>query len=453
MGLIKAGLGALSGTMADQWKEFFYCESIDNDVLAVKGQKRTSKRSSNNKGSDNIITSGSGIAVADGQCMMIVEQGKIVDICAEPGEYTYDASTEPSIFSGDLGSAIKNTFQTIGKRFTYGGDTGKDQRVYYFNTKELVDNKFGTPNPIPFRVVDQNIGLDIDVSVRCSGVYSFRIADPLLFYANVCGNFEQQYDKEQISGQLKTEFISALQPAFANISQQGIRPSALPAHAMELCDAMNQALTQKWSQIRGLVIVSVAMNPITLPEEDAQMIKEAQRMAMLRNPAMAAATLVGAQADAMKTAAGNSAGAMTGFMGMNMANTAGGLNVQNLYAMGQQPTSQPQMQQPTPQPQVQQAPAQPAAAPSAGQWKCSCGAMVSGNFCPNCGSKKPEDTSWTCSCGAVNTGRFCSNCGSPKPAIKAHYRCDKCGWEPEDSTNPPKFCPNCGDPFNSNDMI
>lgn len=444
MGLIKAGLGALSGTMADQWKEFFYCESIDNDVLAVKGQKRTSKRSSNNKGSDNIITSGSGIAVADGQCMMIVEQGKIVDICAEPGEYTYDASTEPSIFSGDLGSAIKNTFQTIGKRFTYGGDTGKDQRVYYFNTKELVDNKFGTPNPIPFRVVDQNIGLDIDVSVRCSGVYSFRIADPLLFYANVCGNFEQQYDKEQISGQLKTEFISALQPAFANISQQGIRPSALPAHAMELCDAMNQALTQKWSQIRGLVIVSVAMNPITLPEEDAQMIKEAQRMAMLRNPAMAAATLVGAQADAMKTAAGNSAGAMTGFMGMNMANTAGGLNVQNLYAMGQQPTSQPQMQQ---------APAQPAAAPSAGQWKCSCGAMVSGNFCPNCGSKKPEDTSWTCSCGAVNTGRFCSNCGSPKPAIKAHYRCDKCGWEPEDSTNPPKFCPNCGDPFNSNDMI
>ena len=453
MGLIKAGLGALSGTMADQWKEFFYCESIDNDVLAVKGQKRTSKRSSNNKGSDNIITSGSGIAVADGQCMMIVEQGKIVDICAEPGEYTYDASTDPSIFSGDLGSAIKNTFQTIGKRFTYGGDTGKDQRVYYFNTKELVDNKFGTPNPIPFRVVDQNIGLDIDVSVRCSGVYSFRIADPLLFYANVCGNFEQQYDKEQISGQLKTEFISALQPAFANISQQGIRPSALPAHAMELCDAMNQALTQKWSQIRGLVIVSVAMNPITLPEEDAQMIKEAQRMAMLRNPAMAAATLVGAQADAMKTAAGNSAGAMTGFMGMNMANTAGGLNVQNLYAMGQQPTSQPQMQQPTPQPQMQQAPAQPAAAPSAGQWKCSCGAMVSGNFCPNCGSKKPEDTSWTCSCGAVNTGRFCSNCGSPKPAIKAHYRCDKCGWEPEDSTNPPKFCPNCGDPFNSNDMI
>ena len=322
MGLIKAALGAAGGTLADQWKEFFYCDAIDNDVLAVKGQKRTSKRSSNTKGSDNIITTGSGIAVADGQCMMIVEQGKIVDICAEPGEYTYDASTEPSIFSGNLGDAIMNTFHTIGKRFTFGGDTGKDQRVYYFNTKELVDNKFGTPNPIPFRVVDQNIGLDIDVSVRCSGVYSYRIADPLLFYSNVCGNFEQQYDREQIEGQLKTEFISALQPAFASISQQGIRPSALPAHALELCDAMNQALTQKWSQLRGLVIVSVAMNPITLPEEDAQMIKEAQRMAILRNPAMAAATLAGAQADAMKTAAGNAGGAMTGFMGMNMAGLA-----------------------------------------------------------------------------------------------------------------------------------
>lgn len=465
MGLIRAGLGALNGTLADQWKEFFYCDSIDNDVLAVRGQKRTSRHSSNTKGNDNIITSGSGIAVADGQCMMIVEQGKIVDICAEPGEYTYDASTEPSIFSGNLGDTIMNTFRTIGKRFTYGGDTGKDQRVYYFNTKELVDNKFGTPNPIPFRVVDQNIGLDIDVSVRCSGLYSYRIADPLLFYTNVCGNFEQQYDRDQIASQLKTEFISALQPAFASISQQGIRPSALPAHAMELCDAMNQALTQKWNQTRGLVIVSVAMNPITLPEEDAQMIKEAQRMAILRNPSMAAATLAGAQADALKTAAGNSAGAMTGFMGMNMANAAGGMNFQDLYNMGQQPNNQGQpaanmgypgnqggQTQPVSAPQMQPA---SAANTAASQWKCSCGTLVSGNFCPECGAKKPVESvpaSWTCSWGSVNTGNFCSNCGSPRPAAKPRYRCSKCGWVPEDPTNPPKFCPNCGDPFNENDI-
>ena len=193
MGLIKAGIGALGSTMADQWKEFFYCEALDKDIMVVKGRKRVSGRSSNTKGNNNIITNGSGIAVADGQCMMIVEQGKIVEVCAEPGEYTYDTSTEPSIFSGDLGDSIKATFQTIGRRFTFGGDTARDQRVYYFNTKELIGNKFGTPNPIPFRVVDRNIGLDIDVSVRCSGVYSYRISNPLLFYTNVCGNVEQEY--------------------------------------------------------------------------------------------------------------------------------------------------------------------------------------------------------------------------------------------------------------------
>ena len=170
MGLIKAGLGAVGGVLADQWTEFFYCEAMDKEVMVTKGQKRISGRSSNTKGSDNIISNGSGIAVADGQCMIIVDQGRVVEVCAEPGEFTYDASTEPSIFAGSLGQSILDTFKAVGKRFAYGGDTGKDQRVYYFNTKELIDNKFGTPNPIPFRVVDSKIGLDIDVSVRCSGV-------------------------------------------------------------------------------------------------------------------------------------------------------------------------------------------------------------------------------------------------------------------------------------------
>ena len=206
MGLIKAAAGAAGSTLADQWKEFFYCEAIDNEVLAVKGEKRIGGRSSNKRGSDNIISDGSGIAVADGQCMIIVEQGKVVEVCAEPGEFTYDTSTEPSIFTGGLSEGIKKTFETVKKRFAYGGDTGKDQRVYYFNTKELVGNKFGTANPIPFRVVDRNIGLDIDVSVRCNGVYSYKIVDPLLFYTNVCGNFAQQYDREEIESQLKTEF-------------------------------------------------------------------------------------------------------------------------------------------------------------------------------------------------------------------------------------------------------
>ena len=440
MGLISAGIGAIGGVLADQWKEFFYCDAIDKNVLVVKGQKRISGRSSNTKGNDNIISNGSLIAVADGQCMIIVEQGKIVEVCAEPGEFVYDTSTEPSIFTGKLGEGIKNTFKLIGKRFTFGGDPGKDQRVYYFNTKEIVENKFGTPTPIPFRVVDRNIHLDIDVSVRCSGLYSYRIADPLLFYANVCGNVERDYTRDQIDSQLKTEFVSALQPAFAKISELEVRPSALPGHAEELSDAMNVALSKKWGELRGLQVVSIAMNPITLSEEDAELIKKAQHAAIMRDPNMAAATLVEAQSQAMKDAAKNSAGAMTGFMGMGMAQQAGGANAANLFAMGQQ--------------QAAQQPAQPApaAAPAANTWKCGCGAENTGKFCIECGKPKPAD-GWACpKCGTVNKGRFCMECGEKKPAGEPLYKCDKCGWEPEDPRHPPKFCPECGDPFDEKDV-
>ena len=458
MGLIKAGMGALGSTFADQWKEFFYCEALPKEVLVTKGQKRITSRSSNTKGSDNIITNGSGIAVADGQCMIIVEQGKIVEVCAEPGEFTYDSSTEPSIFSGSLGESIKQTFKTIGKRFTYGGDTGKDQRVYYFNTKELIDNKFGTPNPIPFRVVDSKIGLDVDVSVRCSGVYSYKIADPLLFYTNVCGNVEKEYTRDQLDGQLKTEFISALQPAFGKLSELELRPNQIVTHNTDLENAMNEALSAKWGELRGLKVVSVALGTVTLPEEDQQMIKEAQRIAIMRDPTMAAATLVGAQSEAMKTAAANPNGSMMGFMGMGMAQQAGGVNAQNLFTMGQQ--------------QAQQQASRPA-----GGWTCKCGTVVNGNFCPNCGAKKPEpkpaggwtcpkcgatatgkfcpecgtakpvdDGTWTCSCGAVNTGKFCSECGAKKPDPKPQG-CARCGWKPADPSQMPKFCPECGNPL------
>lgn len=462
MGLIKAGLGALGGTLADQWKEYFYCEAMDKDTMVVKGRKRTGSRSSNTKGNDNIISNGSVIAVADGQCMMIVEQGQIVEVCAEPGEFTYDTSTEPSIFSGPLGDSILETFRTVGKRFTFGGDTGKDQRVYYFNTKELIDNKFGTPNPIPFRVVDSKIGLDVDVSVRCSGVYSYRIADPLLFYTKVCGNVSQDYTRDELDSQLKSEFISALQPAFAKLSDMELRPNQIVAHNTDLENAMNEALSVKWGQLRGLQVVSIALGSVTLPPEDAEMIKQLQRTAVLQNPMMAGATLVGAQADAMKAAASNEAGAMTGFMGMGMAmNAGGGMNAQNLFAMGQQQ----QAQQPTPAasgwkcscgavatgkfcPECGSKKPEPV---QAGSWKCKCGATATGKFCPECGSPKPVEDGWTCSCGSVNKGKFCQNCGAKKPEGAPLYRCDKCGWEPEDPRNPPKFCPECGDLFDDND--
>lgn len=437
MGLIQAALGSVGGVLADQWKEYFYCESFPADVLAVKGHKRTSRRSSNNKGSDNIITNGSVIAVADGQCMLIVEQGQVVDVCAQPGEYTYDISTEPSIFAGDLGDSIKQVFGQIGKRFTFGGEPPKDQRVYYFNTKEIIGNKYGTPSPVPFRVVDQRAGIDIDISIRCFGEYSYRLVNPLLFYTNVCGNVTEAYNREEIDSQLKSELLTSLQPAFARISEMGIRYSALPGHTEELSLALKDILTEKWRNNRGIEIGTVGVNSVKANEDDEQMIKEMQREAAYSDPTRAAGALTRAQAEAMKAAASNTgAGPAMAFMGMGMAGQMGGMNAQNLYAMGQQQQAQ-----------------QPAPAAPAG-WTCACGQSGNtGKFCLECGRPKPADEAgWTCSCGAVNKGKFCAECGKPKPTGVPQYKCDKCGWEPEDPAHPPKFCPECGDPFDDGDL-
>ena len=436
MGLIKAAIGATGGVLADQWKEYFYCDAIEPHVLATKGNKRVSGRSSNTKATENIISTGSVIAVADGQCMMIVEQGKVVEVCAEPGEFIFDASTEPSIFAGDLGSSIMNSFKNLGKRFTFGGEAPKDQRVYYFNTKELIGNKYGTPSPVPFRVVDTRAGIDIDISIRCFGEYSYRISDPVLFYTNVCGNVQAEYSRETLDSQLKTELLTALQPAFAKISDMGIRYSALPGHTVEMADALNQVLSAKWRDLRGLEIVSFGVSSVKASDEDEAMLKELQRNAAFMDPTRAAAHLVGAQADAMRSAAKNEGGAAMAFMGMNMAAQAGGVNAQNLYQMGQQ--------------QAAAAPAVPTAAAADG-WQCACGTVATGNFCPDCGAKRPA-AGWTCTCGSVNKGKFCPNCGAKKPAGIPQYKCDKCGWEPEDPTKPPKFCPECGDPFDDGDV-
>ena len=402
MGLIKAAMGAAGGVMADQWKEFFYCDAIPENVLAVKGQKKTSKRSSNTKGDDNVISNGSVIAVADGQCMLIVDQGKIVDMCAVAGEYTYDMSSEPSIFTGDLGDGIKNVFNNMVNRFTFGGEAPKDQRIYFFNTKELIGNKYGTPSPVPFRVVDQRAGIDIDVGIRCFGEYSYHISNPMLFYTNVCGNVSEAYTRDRLDSQLKTELLTALQPAFARIGEDGIRYSQLPGHTLELADALNEVLSKKWRDLRGIEIVSFGVSSVTADEDDEKMLKELQRNAAFMDPTRAAAHLVGSQGDAMKMAANNQGGAAMAFMGMNMAGQAGGMNAGNLFAMGQQQAAQ-------------QAAAQPAPAAPAG-WTCACGhAGNTGKFCAECGQPKPASDEWTCACGTVNTGKFCANCGTPRP--------------------------------------
>ena len=426
MGLIKAAMGAAGGVLADQWKEFFYCDAIPENVLAVKGRKKTGKRSSNTKGDDNVISNGSVIAVADGQCMLIADQGKIVDMCAVAGEYTYDMSSEPSIFTGELGEGIKNVFNNMANRFTFGGEAPKDQRIYYFNTKELIGNKYGTPSPVPFRVVDQRAGIDIDVGIRCFGEYSYHISNPMLFYTNVCGNVSEEYTRDRLDSQLKTELLTALQPAFAKIGENGIRYSQLPGHTLELADALNEVLSKKWRDLRGIEIVSFGVSSVTADEEDEKMLKELQRNAAFMDPTRAAAHLVGSQGDAMKMAANNQGGAAMAFMGMNMAGQAGGMNAGNLFAMGQQQAAQ--------QPAAPAAPAgwtcacghagntgkfcaecgQPKPAP-AGEWKCACGAVNTCKFCAECGQPKPASDEWTCACGTVNKGKFCANCGTPRP--------------------------------------
>lgn len=436
MGLIKALVGSVGGVFADQWKEYFYCPSLEANILVSKGSKKTSKRSSNKKGDENVISDGSVISVNEGQCMIIVDGGKVVDVCAEPGEYTYNNKTAPSLFTGNLGESIKNTFKNIGYRFTFGGDIGHDQRVYYVNTKEIMGNKYGTVNPVPFRVVDNNIGLDIDIAIRCYGEYSLRIKDPILFYTNVTGNIDESYTIENMSGMLKSELLTALQPAFARLSAIGIRYSMLPGHTTEIADALNDILSDKWENTRGIKIEAFGINSVTASSEDEAMLKDLQKKAVYRNASMGAAAIVDAQAEAMKNAANNQGGAMLGFMGLNMAQNAGGLNAQNLYSIG-----------------AQQQANQQKVVFDENTWKCSCGAENKGAFCTECGNKKPLSGSWKCpSCGADNKGKFCSECGAKKPAATPLYRCDKCGWQPEDPHNPPKFCPECGDRFDDSDI-
>ena len=388
MGFVSAIISAAGGTLSDQWKEYFYCDSLGSDVVCVKASRKS--RGFGNRGNDNIISEGSVIAVADGQCAIVTEQGQVIDICAQPGEYRFDSSTQPSIFTGSLSDGVKNTIAEIGKRFTFGGAPSTDQRIYYFNTKELTGMKYGTAAPVPFRVIDPRAGIDMDIRIKAFGEYSIRVTNPVLFYTNVCANQADRFCISEIESQLRSELLIALQPAFAVISETGIRYSQLPAHTLELTDLLNRQLSAKWKDLRGIEIVSFGMNSIKADAEDEKIIRDMQKDAAYVNPALGAAALTGAQAQAMRDAANNTAGAMTGFMGMNAAMNAGGVNANALY--------------------------QQASASHQG-WTCpQCGSINQGNFCSVCGTKNPANTAWKCpTCGSVNQGSFCSQCGTKKP--------------------------------------
>jgi len=458
MGLIKAAKDAISTILADQWREYFYCDSLSNDVLMVKGQKRiTERRNSNTKGVDNIITNGSVIAVNEGQCMIIVDQGGIEDVCAEAGEFVYDHSSEPSIFYGSLGDSIKKSFSALGRRFTFGGNAAKDQRVYFFNTKEIMNNLFGTPSPIPFRVLDRNTGFDFDTAVKVNGQYSFKIADPILFYTNVCANVTDSYKKAELLTTLKSELLTALQPALARVSAQGVRPYELPGFSAEICKYLAEELTQQWTELRGLEMVKMTINSADMPAEDRQRFQKWQETAMLRSADMQAARQSEAMASMIENtnlSGGKGSGGgtpMEGAMNMMamgmMGNMMGGNGFGNTMGANQQQASrQAAAQQRMPQMQ----------APNGGAavlgWTCQCGRTDNrGKFCTECGAPKPSEAGWTCGCGTVNQGKFCTECGSKRPEGAPLYKCDKCGWEPEDPAHPPKFCPECGDVFDESD--
>lgn len=326
MGLIKALANSVGGSLGDQWKEYFYCDSLAQNVLMCKGQKQQTQRGTNFRGESNIISNGSVIAVNEGQCALIVEDGKIVELTCEPGRFVYDTSSEPSIFTGEFGQSLKDTFKQIGKRFTFGGSTGKDQRVYFINIKPIENNLFGTYTPIPFRFVDKNVGADIDLHVRCRGRFSYTIDNPIVFYTRIAANVQDCFTSDQLLDQLRAEFVTYLQAAFAPISSRGVRPSDLLGETIELVDEMNKLLKEKWLEMRGLKIFSVAFESISVPDDEQKILTKLQETKVFTNSQMAAANFAQAQADALRAAASNeNAGAFMAFAGMNMANATGNM--------------------------------------------------------------------------------------------------------------------------------
>ncbi|MCL2201463.1 MAG: SPFH domain-containing protein [Oscillospiraceae bacterium] len=434
MGLIRAIVGAAGGVLADQWVDFFSSDSMPNDVLMRQGTRPQQARSANTRGSENIISNGSKINVADGQCMIIVENGRIADFCAEPGQYTYDNTIQPSLLGGGL-KDLGASFKQVGKRFLAGGAPTDQQFIFYINTKEIIGNKIGWGN-IPFRDSE----FQMTVRVQGFGQYSFRITDPLMFYTNIVGNHQGEYRRDQLTEQMKAEVISALQPALGKIAQQGIAYDMLINYPREIGKALDEEMSAEWSERRGIDVISLAMESVTVDAQSAKKIEQLQEARALSNPMLAAGRLVAGQATAMETAAANEGGAMGAFMGMGMAQNAGGMNAQNLFQMGAQ--QQQQVPQPPPMP------ASPGpAAPATGTWTCSaCGhAGNPGRFCMECGAKQPQaQASWTCSCGTGgNTGNFCMECGTRRPAA-ASAACSGCGWTAPEGSAPPNFCPECG---------
>lgn len=425
MGLIKAAIGAIGGTLGDQWLDAVKCEDLGNSVLMVR---KTTK--------NGVISKGSRIIVNPGQVALIVDSGNILDGTAEPGAFTFDNSSSPSFFGGDFGGVFKEMWE----RFKYQGTPAKEQAVYFINSKEIMGNKFGTPAPIPYKDWGHpnfnprnNTMYPMAVNIKAFGTYTFKVTNPFIFMNNVAGT-SQRYTKDMLEDQIRSEFIAAFKNTLAELGsdQYKIEAMDLPHKDDEIIDAMQKKHYDSRINERGLSILSVAVESIKFDEDSEKKIRDYE----LSDAYTQSGYLAGATGRAMETAAGNDSGAMTGFMGVNMAqNNQNTNNLGNMMAM--------QNEQAKTNNQIKDT------------WSCSCGeSKNTGKFCASCGKPKPQGSgTWLCSCGTENKGKFCAECGAKKPAEAIQYKCDKCGWEPADKTTPPKFCEECGDIFDENDMI
>ncbi|MFD2672133.1 SPFH domain-containing protein [Marinicrinis sediminis] len=440
MGIVRAAFSALSGGLADQWLEVIEPQEMTGTTVVTPGVKVRAKdaRDRNRKGTDTTVSNGSVIHVHPNQFMLLLDGGKIVDYTAEAGYYKVDQSSMPSLFNGEFGEALKDTFS----RIQFGGASSKAQKVYFINLQEIKGIKFGTRNPVNYFDHFYNA----ELFLRTHGTYSIRIVDPLKFFAEAIPRNQAHVEIADINEQYLNEFLTALQSAINRMSQDGIRISHVTSKSVELARYMADVLDTDWSQLRGMEVQAVGINSISYDEQSQQLIHMRNQGAMLQDPSIRDGYVQGSIARGLESAGSNEAGAMTGFMGVGMGMQGAGTFMQGVSATNREAMQQQQAQQ------ARQASGSPAKGKtqSAETWTCSCGTDNEGRFCTACGRSKQENLSetWNCACGHENDGKFCTDCGAKKPE---RLQCDKCGFTPADTSISYKFCPECGDPFDQAD--
>ena len=378
MGLIKSTFTSISSTLHDQWEEYISCDSLDNNTLVVK---KTTE--------NGIISNKSRIQVAPGQVALIFDSGKILDATAEEGIYTFDSSSSPSLFAGQFGAMFKEMWQ----RFKFNGAPSKEQAIYFINTKEIIDNKFGSSSPMAYPDPEYK-----NIYIRYYGLYSFKISDPFAFFANIAGNVKDTYTKDQLLEQANAEFVSALDVSLQSCAKEGVVFSSLPSKQLLIAKHMNEALDEDWKQLRGMEIVSVAIEKITPDDESRDRIQKFDNASMYGRSEYAAGRMVDATASAMEKAAGNANGAGAGFMGLGMMNMASGNMTNSALEFVKQNEEKQKIQE--------------EAKPTTDGIVCpKCGSLEKGNFCSKCGTKL-ESAKVCPKCGAKVTGNFCSECGT-----------------------------------------